>query len=392
MMRLARAATGSLGLRCLAALLAVLLLLGLDAAARNEPSSPARAVVQALAQLPASGWWVRKASGMLPMPANTPSAHASFLLALPTTSPTPLRAFWFAGTRESAPDVQIVTSYVDSISGQWSPPQVVVNRAMLGTQLGFAVRRLGNPVAWLDAHGKVHLFVVATGLGGWAAGRVVHLRQTDDDTNPRALVFGNAGLLPLSWLWNISFLVRAAPITLTDGGMVLPAYFELGLKYPVALRFDAAGNFAGMTRISSRKHILQPVLLPLDATHWLALMRDQRPNGRITAAQTDDAGATWRDVPDLHLPNPDASIAALRLDAGHLLMAFNPSTVDRRALDLVASADGVAWTPQLNLAQGGAGDEYSYPALAWADGSLWASYTDHRKSIAWQRFEFQPVR
>jgi hypothetical protein len=23
--------------------------------------------------------------------------------------------------------------------------------------------------------------------------------------------------------------------------------------------------------------------------------------------------------------------------------------------------------------------------MAWADGALWLSYTDHRRSIAWQR-------
>jgi predicted neuraminidase len=38
------------------------------------------------------------------------------------------------------------------------------------------------------------------------------------------------------------------------------------------------------------------------------------------------------------------------------------------------------------LAHGAGAAEYSYPALAWADQSLWVSYTDQRQSIAWQRF------
>lgn len=389
MWRQAQAAPRALGLRCLLAILAVLFLVGVDGMTRKAPPAAASAVMQLLAMLPANGQWVRKASGTLPMPASTPSAHASFLLALPAANPTPLRAFWFAGSRESGPDVQIVTSYLDRASGQWQPAQAVVNRATLGAQLGYGVRRLGNPVAWLDVHGKVHLFVVATGLGGWAAGRVVHLRQTDDGTDPLALAFGKPRLLPLSWLWNVSFLVRAAPLPLNDGGMVLPVYFEIGIKYPVALRFDAGGNFAGMTRVSSRKHMLQPVLLPQDGTNWLALMRDKRPNGRVTAAQTLDAGSTWRDLPDLDLPNPDAAIASFWLAPGRMLMVHNPSTQDRRALDLVVSADGAKWTPALSLKAGSAGDEYSYPAMAWADGSLWVSYTDRRTHIAWQRLEFE---
>jgi hypothetical protein len=38
------------------------------------------------------------------------------------------------------------------------------------------------------------------------------------------------------------------------------------------------------------------------------------------------------------------------------------------------------------LEQGTDADEYSYPSMAWADGHLWVSYTDHRTRIAWQRF------
>ena len=51
--------------------------------------------------------------------------------------------------------------------------------------------------------------------------------------------------------------------------MVLPVHFELGIKYPVALRFDANGEFKGMVRISNRKHVLQPTLLMLDEFRWL---------------------------------------------------------------------------------------------------------------------------
>ena len=50
------------------------------------------------------------------MPANTPAAHASTLLALPASHPSALLAFWFAGTRESAADVQIA----DLPAGHWA--------------------------------------------------------------------------------------------------------------------------------------------------------------------------------------------------------------------------------------------------------------------------------
>ena len=346
-----------------------------------------------VASLPAPGLAVATGGGQIPMPPSTPVAHASALLAMPATHPAALLAFWFAGQRESAADVQIAASQFDRATQQWSAARFVVNRHTLATELGFAVRRLGNPVAWLDGQGRVHLFVVATGLGGWAAARIVHLRQSAATTDLAALSFEVERVLPLSWLWNTSFLVRTAPLPLQDGGMVLPVHFELGIKYPVALRFDAGGNFLGMVRISGRKHLLQPTLLMADASRWLALMRDQRLGGKVAVAQTLDGGQHWSDLPDLALHNPDASVAALALAPGRMFLVHNSLPTGRTVLDLSASADGEQWSLLQTLARGAGQDEYSYPALAWSDDSLWLSYTEQRKAIAWRRFSLSaPAR
>jgi predicted neuraminidase len=87
----------------------------------------------------------------------------------------------------------------------------------------------------------------------------------------------------------------------------------------------------------------------------------------------------------LELVNPDAAVAGMALAPGQLVLAHNSSPYSRDMLDLSASADALHWAPLQALAHGASGDEYSYPAMAWADGSLWLSYTDHRRSIAWQR-------
>jgi predicted neuraminidase len=327
-----------------------------------------------------------KASGHIPMPANTPAAHASTLLAMPSGHSSVMMAFWFAGSRESGPDVQIAASQFDRATQTWSAARFVVRRNQGGRQsTGSGVRRLGNPVAWLDARGRIHLFVVATGLGGWAAGRILHLRQVDDGRDFSKLKFETMRVLPLSWLWNTSFLVRTMPLPLADGGMVLPAYFELGIKYPVALRFDAAGEFRGMVRISTRNHLLQPTLLMRSETDWLALMRDGGADNKIKVAQTLNGGRDWQDLPDLPLHNPDAAIAGLALGPGRMVLAHNALPDSRAVLDLSASSDGLNWTRQMTLEHGQSGAEYSYPSLAWADDSLWVSYTDHRRAIAWQR-------
>ena len=378
----------SLAIRLLVGMVICMALMAMEWAQRSSVAAVQAVahVRQAIISLPAPNL-LRRSQGHIPMPANTPAAHASSLVAMPKHHAAALTAFWFAGSRESGADVQIAASQFDRASQQWLPARFVVNRSQLAEQLGFAVRRLGNPVAWVDAQDRLHLFVVATGLGGWAASRIVHMRQSDDGHDFQQLAFEAVRVLPLSWLWNTSFLVRAAPLPLTDGGMVLPVHFELGLKYPVALRFDAQGEMLGMARISSQKHLLQPTLVPLSATHWLALMRSQHADGKLGVAHTLDAGQHWVDLPNLTLDNPDASVAALALGPGALVLAHNSSPRSRQWLDLSASDYGLNWTLAQPLARGGSGDEFSYPALAWADDSLWVSYTDQRRRIAWQRFD-----
>lgn len=325
------------------------------------------------------------AKGDIPMPAGMAAAHASTLLPMPASHAAALTVFWFSGDRESGPNVQIAASQYVRATQQWSPARFVVNRFVMGEQLGYGLRRLGNPVAWMDGTGRVNLFVVATGWGGWAASRILHLRQSSAGNGLGELAFEPVRVLPLSWLWNTSFLVRNAPLPLLDGGMVLPVHFELGIKYPMALRFDQEGAYQGMVRMSRRPYMLQPSLVVQSPHEWLAFMRDERPKGKIGVAQTIDGGQHWNDLPDLVLDNPDAAVAGLGLARSQMLLAHNSSIASRGTLDLSTSHDGRNWALVRTLEHGGFDDEFSYPALAWVNSSLWISYTVDRHRIAWQR-------
>ena len=319
------------------------------------------------------------------MPAGMAAAHASTLLPMPASHAAALTVFWFSGDRESGPNVQIAASQYLRASQQWSPARFVVNRFVMGEQLGYGLRRLGNPVVWMDGRGRINLFVVATGWGGWAASRILHLRQSSAGNGLAELAFEPVHVLPLSWLWNTSFLVRNAPLQLADGGMVLPVHFELGIKYPTALRFDRDGAYRGMVRMSQRPFMLQPSLVVQSPREWLAYMRDERPKGKIGVARTSDGGQHWSDLPDLVLDNPDAAVAGLGLGPNQMLLAHNSSIASRGTLDLSHSHDGRNWTLIQTLEKGGFDDEFSYPAMAWTNDSLWVSYTVDRHRIAWQR-------
>ncbi|MGX4640801.1 sialidase family protein [Massilia sp. SYSU DXS3249] len=320
-------------------------------------------------------------SALIPMPQDTPSAHASAL----ATVPGGMLAFWWAGSRESGPDVKVYASR--TTNGKWGAPWEVASRASLGKALGFGVRRIGNPVAWTAPDGRIHLYVVATGLGGWAASRVVHMVSPDAGVN-----FEVRRVLPLSPLFNTSVLVRTSPVGLAGGGWWLPVYFELGIKYPMLMAFDAQGEPTRLGRIGNSMSTLQPAIVPMSSTEVRAWMRDASDEQRVQHAWSRDGGASWEDLPALDLPNHSTSLAAIRLTSGELLMLHNhvvPGGSSRSILRLSISKDGHAWRTVDDIASGQAGDEFSYPTMHQVGNELHVTYTHQRQAIAYRAYRIQ---
>ena len=315
---------------------------------------------------------------IIPMPEGVPSAHASSLTSLPGG----LVAFWWAGSRESGPDVKVYASRW--ANGKWSKNWEVASRESLGRALGFGVRRIGNPVAWTAADGTLHLYVVATGLGGWAAARVVQMTSHD-----QGATFAVKRVLPMSPLFNTSTLVRAAPVALADGSWWLPAYFEIGYKYPMLLSFNADGEPQRMTRIGTRTQSLQPSLVSISPTEVRAWMRDDGVSRRVQQAVSRDGGQTWSDLDATALFNDSTALSVLRLPNGSLLMLHNREDIDgsaRSALTISLSTDARTWRPLIDVVDGEAGDEFSYPAMSLVGDQLHITYTYQRRAIAHHQY------
>ncbi|MEJ7805975.1 MAG: sialidase family protein [Telluria sp.] len=315
------------------------------------------------------------AESVIPMPPGVPSAHASTLAALPGDA---MIAFWWAGSRESGPDVKVYSSRF--AGGKWGPSREVASRDSLGAALGFGIRRIGNPVAWTDRNGKVHLYVVATGLGGWAASRVVHLVSSD-----LGGVFDVVRVLPVSPMFNTSVLIRTTPVALADGGWWLPVYFELGIKYPMLMAFDDKGNPSWLARIGSRITTLQPAVVATSPTEAHAWMRDASDERKVQHAVSRDAGASWEDQPPLEMANHSSSVAAHRLTRGGMLMLNNyvkKGGSARNILRLSLSNDARSWKHMLDVVQGTTDEEFSYPALQQVGNELHITYTSRRQAIA----------
>ncbi|MEY4753988.1 MAG: hypothetical protein RJA44_1663 [Pseudomonadota bacterium] len=311
--------------------------------------------------------------------------HAAAALAL---TPDRLAAFWFAGTREGAADVVILRAEFDG--RQWLPAEPVLDAPQLGRQIGRAVRKLGNPVVWLDRQGQLHMAVVHVTLGGWAMARLAHLRSADQGRH-----FDSAEDWISSPFLNLSTLVRQPPLLRADGSAWLPVYHELALKRPELLLLDADGHLQAKRRLSGGRHLLQPaVAAAADGRTLIALSRSGDASvPRIHQQTSTDAGLSWSVPAPLALPNPDAGIAlAAWPERRGWLLAYNSETQSRRRLALAWRAwddpDGRWQELPISFEES---HEASYPVLVLQAAQVHLIYTRNRETIAHRRWQLCPA-
>lgn len=265
------------------------------------------------------------------------STHAASLVELGDGR---IRAFWFAGSREGAPDVVIRTAVFDPAKNTWSPERSIVNRVDTERALLRYVKKIGNPVAQLAPDGRLWLYYVTVSLGGWAGSSITAVVSTDDGAT-----WGKPRRLITSPFINISTLIKGTPFMYRDGTMGLPVYHEFIGKFGELLRIDGNGNIITKQRLSYGKSTLQPVALITGPEHALVLMRRSGNSPkRVISTMTDDAGQHWSTPRPTALANPDAAISGVVLPDGKLLVVLNNIEDGRDALSLVVSADrGATW-------------------------------------------------
>jgi predicted neuraminidase len=263
------------------------------------------------------------------------ATHAASLIEL---NDGRIRAFWFAGSREGAEDVEIRSAVFDGM--HWSAEQSVINREQTQQALSRYVKKLGNPVPARAADGSLWLYYVTVSLGGWAGSSITAMNSHDEGTTwsaPRRLI--------TSPFINISTLIKGAPFAYSDGTLGLPIYHEFFGKFGELLHLSQSGEIFDKQRLSSGKLGIQPIVLVQNDKQATVLMRHvSAPPKRVIATQTDDAGQHWSAPSKTTLANPDAAIAGVSLSDGRILVALNNLEVGRNALSLLVSADrGASW-------------------------------------------------
>lgn len=318
----------------------------------------------------------------LEMPPSAKSVHAA-TLALIKTPQHPqgqLMAAWFAGSREGHSDVQIYASFLQTMSGQpekWSDPVAILNRDNLAKQSQMFIKKLGNPVLYQTADGTIHLFVVATSYGGWAAAKIAHLTSNDGQA------FKLKQILPLSPLTNVSHLVRTLPVPLADGGFYLPIYHELVNKFEVVLRFNQHGEWVGKIRPNHLTGTLQPAMVATSPDSCL-MVRRHHPAQNLLVQTCHAGGLQWGKSVVSNISNEDNSLNIVQFNQKTYLIHNQAHDGNHRAQLWLSELHpvGNAYTvdKQLLLAEMN-GREVSYPSALVVDDNLHVVYTQDRVAI-----------
>ncbi len=340
-------------------------------------SVPALANHQVAYQATAAGAPVVPSDNPSFLPAVAPSAHAATLALLRDGT---VACAWFAGSREGARDVAVYYSLLRN--GRWSRPLIIADPVQTGRDTARYIRKVGNPVLACDPSGRLHLWYVSTSVGGWSTSALNHRVSADGGAS-----WSRAERLVTAPFFNLSTLARTQPVPLLDGGFALPSYHELFTKHGEMLRLDSRGMVLDKQRMPGGAPLLQPAVAPIpERGEFLALLRNAGPKpGRIGVAALRDGEDRWHARPYLALPNPDSSVALLRLSDGRLLLACNPLPDGRRKLSLFLSSDfGRNWLEAFSVEDGPEeGGEFSYPSLLRdREGMIHLAYTWNRRKIA----------
>ncbi len=326
------------------------------------------------------------------LPVLYPSSHAANLLELKNGDTL---CVWFSGTWEGESNVGIVISRLPKGASRWTATKLIDRHEGESYQ---------NPVIFEAPDGIVHLFHTTQGANaGEANAHVLHVISKDhgETWSQPSLLFDKLG----------SF-TRHPLLVLPDGQWLLPLTYvtSAGIGAGAETNFSSVkltkDNGANWTEclVPQSDGKVQPTVAELAPNSYIAFFRSRASD--FIYRSTSQEGCHWTPPAKTVLPNNNASVQIFRLRNGHIVMAFDNSSVDRtgpkptgglrKPLSLALSEDnGNTWSYVRDLETGRPGygqaerdaktpgrEEYSYPSVMQrSDGSIMVAYTYRRQTI-----------
>jgi len=296
-----------------------------------------------------------------------PSSHGSSIVETPGGT---LLAGWYAGSREKANDVVILTSR-KRVNG-WSEPSVAADTPG---------KPEGNPVLF-SSQDRVLLFYQTihgggegptTRTTGWSSCDIKYKESADGGRT-----WGPITFVRKKW----GLVIRSKPLV-ADGRLLLPVHDEVQWASMVLIR-EKDGTWRTSSPVSTgegfKRGNIEPAIVELSDSRLLMYMRSGSRRC-IWQSVSNDHGFTWSSPQPTSLPNPDSAVDLLRLSSGRVILAFNNTSRGRTPLTVAISEDDCrTWHCRTDLETGPG--EFSYPFLIQTrDGMIHLTYTYQRLGI-----------
>jgi predicted neuraminidase len=325
------------------------------------------------------------------------SNHASNLLSLPNGD---LLCFWFAGTWEGRSGVSITMSRLDHGSDRWTLPVILSNHPGWSDQ---------NPVPFLAPDGRIWLFHTSQKANKGQTTAVVYELTSDDQghtwTTPKILFPENGSfirqhLITIDNEWIFSTYRSAS------SGITTNAQNDISI---VKISKDSGTTWTDCD-VPKSGGLVQMDIVELKHGNLIAFFRSRYADWIYRSQSSDGCG--WSSPVPTQLPSNNASMQAVRLADGHLVMVFNnaqagtnrenPRTAPRKILSVALSTDnGKTWPWVRDLQSGneppifrlGEDAEYAYPSvIQTADGMIRVAFTFRRETIKYMTFKEQWIK
>ncbi len=330
--------------------------------------------------------------GALIFPVQEKHVHSSSIVELPNGD---LLVCWFKGSGErDANDVLIEGSRLRKGDLKWSEPFLMADSPGVPDC---------NPVMFLNNDGKLFLVWIAVQANRWETS-ILKVKTSTHYDKPGAPEwewqdvillkpgvefekrveeqFIKYGRQDLAWAEyahpyeemlieaakdpkkrETGWMTRTHPVILPNDKILLPLYsdgFNFGL---IAISEDQGATWKCSLPIVGRG-LNQPCLVLRNDGSLDAFMRDDGDEpGRIMMSHSDDEGYSWTYAHKSEIPNPGASVEAIKLKSGNWLLVYNDVDDGRYSLAVAVSDDeGNTWKWKRNL-ENREGGSFSYPSV-----------------------------
>jgi predicted neuraminidase len=337
------------------------------------------------------------------LPMLYPSSHAANLYQLKNGD---IVCVWFSGVWEGKSGVGIVMSRLRKGSTQWSQSTLIDRKEGMSYQ---------NPVLFQEQDGTLDLYHTEQSAdAGEANAHILHLTSKDNGktwTQPQVL-FDQPGAFS-----------RNPMVVLPQHTWMLPIFIVTSkgigqgaqTNYSITELSSDHGKTWKECRMAGSMGKVQPTVVLLRPNLLLALLRSRASDFIYQSTSSD--GCTWTPATPTVLPNNNASVQMFRLQDGHLVLAFDNSSVQQRGstpsiglrkpLSVALSEDnGVTWKYVRDIEAGRPGfgmkeqevsvpgrEEYSYPSIMQSrDGKIYVAFTYRRQTIKVVSFDEDWIR